>query len=80
MPGRCRGDAGGLALAAGRCCSSLWLDLAEESAVDADIFDGSCHRPDAELILLEWFAEAVAVDEVNGRGLRPGLLPSWRLR
>jgi hypothetical protein len=30
------GDAGGLALAAGRCCSSLRLDLAEESAVDAD--------------------------------------------
>lgn len=47
------GDAGGLALAAGRCCSSLRLDLAEESAVDADVFDGSRHRPNAQLILLE---------------------------
>jgi hypothetical protein len=47
------GDAGGLALAAGRCCSSLRLDLAEESAVDADVFDGSCHRPNTQLILLE---------------------------
>jgi hypothetical protein len=47
------GDAGGLALAAGRCCSSLRLDLAEESTVDADVFYGSCHRPDAQLILLE---------------------------
>src|ERR1019366_6329123 len=40
----------------GSCCLAavlcLPLDLAEESAVDTDVFYGSCRRPDASLILM----------------------------
>lgn len=38
-------------------------DLEEEAAVDADLFNGA-HR-DAKLELLEEFADAVAVDQIN---------------
>src|SRR5215471_11334870 len=47
-------------------------DLGEESGIDPDIFDCASRRPDAEVVSLEQFAQAVAVDEVDRRGAVAG--------